>query len=221
MNATSKLTLQIFPASGNKVVYILSPLAGAESWLARFSRQFDVNIAVITGMDWDNDLTPWPAPGQPPGDPDFKGLAPAFLNTLTSGFIQSVDKRLGLTAATAERTLCGISLSGLFALWTRTQTLLFHNIISLSGSFWYSRFAKWMQTAPIPSPSSGSIYISLGDKEALTNIKAFRSVATDTAAIRALLRQRGCNVVWRSEPGNHYADIRPRLLHAFEALYPV
>ncbi len=221
MTTTSDISTQLFRAPGNRVVYLLSPMSGAEPWLSRFAQHFGVSIAVICGMDWDNDLTPWPAPGQPPGDPAFQGLAPDFLKKLTAEIIPTVDRKLGIDAEKAERTLCGISLSGLFALWARTQTAMFRNIISLSGSFWYSGFAEWMKTAPLPSPATGTIYISLGDKESQTKVTAFRSVATDTAAIIALLRQRGCNVVWRSEPGNHYADIRPRLLHAFEAVNTV
>lgn len=219
MMTTSDISSKLFRAPGSKVVYILSPMSGAEPWLSRFAQHFGVNIAVISGMDWDNDLTPWPAPGQPPGDPAFQGLAPDFLKKLTAEIIPAIDKQLGIDTGKAERTLCGISLSGLFALWTRTQTTLFRNIISLSGSFWYSGFDEWMKTAPLPSPATGYIYISLGDKESQTKVVAFRSVATDTAAIVELLRQRGCNVVWRSEPGNHYADIQPRLLHAFEAVF--
>lgn len=98
---------------------------------------------------------------------------------------------------------------------------MFRNIISVSGSFWYSGFVEWMQTSPLPLPTMGTIYIPLGDKESQTKMVAFRSVATDTAAVIELLRQRGCLVVWRSEPGNHYADIRPRRLHSFETVYAV
>ena len=211
---------QLFRAPGSsKVLYFLSPMIGPQPWIAHFAQQFRVNIAVIYVPDWDNDLTPWPAPGEPPGDPDFQGLAPQFLSDMLSTAIPSVDRSLGIDPGAARRTLCGISLSGLFAVWARANTSFFHNIISISGSFWYPRFPQWLESATIPDPEQGRIYISLGAKESLSPVKAFRSVAADTESVIATLRSKGCSVTWRSEPGTHYANPQPRLLHALQSIY--
>lgn len=218
------ISVELHPARGNRVMYMLMPMSPDPAWIASQAARLGVSIAVITGMDWDNDLTPWPAPGQPPGEPDFQGLAPRFLALLTSRLLPSVENRLGLKSP--DRTLCGISLSGLFAVWARTQTTVFRNIISVSGSFWYENFPSWLRTVTIPqlpsTPDSrdpGKIYLSLGNKEANTPVLAFRSVATATASVTQTLRADGLDVTFRSVPGNHYQHAQSRLLLAFSAIF--
>ena len=81
---TSGLTLHISPCPGSRrVAYILYPMEALGGWLAQAATKYRISMVSITGMDWDNDLSPWPAPGEPPGSPDFQGLAPEFLATLT------------------------------------------------------------------------------------------------------------------------------------------
>lgn len=198
-------------------MYMLIPMMQSASWIAQQASHFEINIVVIAGMDWDNDLTPWPAPGQPPGDPAFKGLAPQFLHTLLHSVVPSVEKKLGLTAPV--RTLCGISLSGLFSVWARTQTTVFHNIISISGSFWYQDFATWFATTPMPEIEGGKVYLSLGNKEPLSHVKAFQSVGTATQSVLKTFESHGIDAVFRWEPGTHYAAPEPRLLHAFTYIF--
>ncbi len=65
---------------------------------------------MITGMDWDNDLTPWKAKGVPSGSADFKGLAPQFLSFLKERLIPEIEKELNVSSG-VERTLAGVSLS--------------------------------------------------------------------------------------------------------------
>lgn len=218
MTKPSDLTIKLYPAAGSRqVMYVLIPLMTSAAWFALQASHFEVNIAVISGMDWDDDLTPWPAPGQPPGDPDFKGLAPQFLHTLLHSVVPSVEKKLGLTSPV--RTLCGISLSGLFAVWARTQTVVFTNIISISGSFWYRNFAEWFASAPLPEIKDGRVYLSLGNKEPLSHVKAFQSVGTATQSVRETLEHHGIATDFRWEPGTHYAAPEPRLLHAFTYIF--
>lgn len=62
--------------STDRVCYVLYPLDILSEWIEKAARNFDVSIVVVTGMDWDNDLTPWPAKGEPQGCPDFKGNVP-------------------------------------------------------------------------------------------------------------------------------------------------
>lgn len=62
--------------SADRICYVLYPLDSLEEWIEEAAQKFGVSIAVITGMDWNNDLTPWPATGVPPGSPDFKGKRP-------------------------------------------------------------------------------------------------------------------------------------------------
>lgn len=211
------MNISLHRAPGSRVMYALMPMDFDHEWWSQQAKHFGVNIVVVTGMDWDDDLTPWPAPGEPPGSPGFEGDAEGFLMMLEQQLVPMVEMKLKIE--NAQRTLCGISLSGLFAMWARTQTADFRNIISISGSFWYPGFAKWLSKAPIPRVPDGKIYISLGNEESHTNIKAFQSVAVDTDSVVDTLRRKGLDVEFRSVPGNHYAPPEPRLLLGFECIF--
>lgn len=204
--------------SADRIVYVLYPFDCLESWITDAAHKFGVSIAVITGMDWDNDLTPWPAKGEPEGCPDFKGEAKEFLSTLTNEVIPEIEKRMNISDD-AERTLTGISLSGLFALWQWIGCDTFRNIISLSGSFWYAGFAEWIMSQPIPY-KMGKAYFLLGDQEAKTKVKAFQPVQTDTEEIVSFLHEKGVEDFFELVPGNHYQNGEERLNRAFAWMFP-
>ena len=147
-----QLTCECYPAESNAVYYILSPMPLDSHHITSLSRLHGCNIAVIYGMDWDNDLTPWEAPGVEPGDSPFKGHAQQFLSTLMTETLPAIEKELQLTP-NPERTLVGISLSGLFALWAWMQGDTFENIGCVSASFWYQGFATWIASRDIPQKS--------------------------------------------------------------------
>lgn len=211
--------LQITAVAGptDRICYLLYPFATLHDWLAAEAPKFGVAVAVITRMDWDDDLTPWPAKGQPPGCPDFQGRAPGFLAKLQTDVLPAVEKRLGI-APGAERTLAGVSLSGLFTLWQWMLCDSFANIISLSGSFWYEGFAAWIESRPVPK-KTGRAYFLLGNQEAHTKVKAFQPVQTDTEAIVASLRRQGIAVDFELVPGNHYQYGEQRLTRAFTRMF--
>lgn len=198
---------------------MLSPLSvrPLEEWIERAAPEFGVSIAVVTGMDWDNDLTPWPAKGQPPGSPDFRGNAVEFLSVLVSEVVPEVERRMNLGAA-VERTLAGVSLSGLFTLWQWMSNNLFCNIISLSGSFWYDGFVTWIKSLPVPK-KPGRAYFLLGSLEAKTKVKAFQPVQTDTVEIVDYLHDNGISDIFELVPGNHYQFPEQRLDRAFARMF--
>ncbi len=202
---------------GDKIAYILYPLDMLDQWVESAARKYGVTIAVITGMDWESVFSPWPAKGVPAGSPDFKGESPAFLQTLTRKIVPAVEREMNV-ADGAVRTLVGVSMSGLFALWQWMVADTFANIASLSGSFWYEGFIEWISSRPIPH-KSGKAFFLLGDKESASNVKTFNTVGANTRAIVALLRKNGVNVDFESVPGNHYANPLPRLDAAFTALF--
>lgn len=211
-----QLTCECYPAESNAVYYILSPMPLDSHHITSLSRLHGCNIAVIYGMDWDNDLTPWEAPGVEPGDSPFKGHAQQFLSTLMTETLPAIEKELQLTP-NPERTLVGISLSGLFALWAWMQGDTFENIGCVSASFWYQGFATWIASRDIPQ-KSGCAYFSLGEREKFSSNPWFRPVETDTMAIVKTLREKGLCVMFQSTPGNHYSSVYPRLDKLFNAL---
>lgn len=208
-------TLCVNPSS-HRLTYILYPMDFLEEWIEPAAKQYATSIAVITGMDWDNVFSPWPAPGEPPGSPDFRGESAQFLSTLRQSVVPAIERHPGLPAVT-RRDLVGVSMSGLFALWQWMECDLFDDIASLSGSFWYPGFVDWLKGLTIPR-KSGKGYFLLGNQESKSPVKAFQPVAADTAAILNLLKGAGIDVTFESVPGNHFADPLPRLDRAMTAL---
>lgn len=203
--------------SNSKIAYILYPLDKLGDWIESAAKKYGVTIVVITGMDWQNVLSPWPAPGVPKGDPDFKGESPDFLKLLQTKVIPQIEETLKMDRD-VERNLVGVSMSGLFTLWQWMVCDTFNSIASLSGSFWYDGFLDWMKTTPIPH-KSGMGFFLLGDQESKSNVKAFKTVGVNTDAILSLLKAAGVKAEFESVPGNHFADAVPRLNKAFTALY--
>ena len=120
--------------------------------------------------------------------------------------------------ANIERTLVGVSMSGLFALWQWMLCDTFTNIASLSGSFWYDGFMEWIKSCPIPH-KNGKGFFLLGNQESKSKVRAFDTVETNTMQIVALLKDAGIETEFESVPGNHYSNPIPRLDTAFTAMY--
>lgn len=213
----ANLNIRTVLGSPDRICYLLYPFDRLEEWIERAAPEFGVSIAVVTGMDWDNDLTPWPAKGQPPGSPDFRGNAVEFLSVLVSEVVPEVERRMNLGAA-VERTLAGVSLSGLFTLWQWMSNNLFCNIISLSGSFWYDGFVTWIKSLPVPK-KPGRAYFLLGSLEVKTKVKAFQPVQTETVKIVDYLHDNGISDIFELVPGNHYQFPEQRLDRAFARMF--
>ena len=203
--------------STEKIAYILYPVDMLAEWIEPAAQKYGTSIVVVTGADWDNAFSPWPAKGVPAGSPDFKGESGRFLAMLQGAVVPEVERRLGIVAG-AERTLVGVSMSGLFALWQWMVCDTFANIASLSGSFWYTGFLDWMKSLTIPKKTGRGFFL-LGDREAKSKVKAFDSVADNTRQILTLLHEAGIAVEFRSVPGTHYSDPLPRLDLAFTSLF--
>lgn len=200
-----------------EIAYILYPMDMLADWIEPAAQKYGVTIVVITGMDWQNVFSPWPAPGVPKGTPDFKGESPEFLKLLQQKVIPKIEETIG-ASRDVERTLIGVSMSGLFALWQWMVCDTFRNIASLSGSFWYEGFVEWVKKQTIPK-KVGKGYFLLGDREPKSKVKTFSAVGADTQEILSLLKTVGIDVEFQIVPGNHYSDPIPRLDKAFTSLY--
>ena len=209
------MNVTIFPANGSdKVAYVLCPMGIG---LKDLALAYGIHLVEVVVDNWDDDLTPWPAKGVMPKDAPFKGLAEQTLTTLRKEVFPEVERRLGLSG-TFERDIIGISLSGLFAVWAWMQADDFKNIASISGSFWYEGFADWLAKTDSTVRRQGFAYLSLGDKEGLTRVPAFKSVVQDTARVEEILKENGANVLFEWTEGSHYAPMLPRFEKALQAL---
>lgn len=203
--------------SNDRIAYILYPLEMLQDWVEQAAQKYGVSIVIVTNIDWDNDLTPWTAPGEPKGCPEFEGKAGEFLKTLTKEVIPEIDRRYSLRGD-VERTVVGVSLSGLFALWQWSLCGMFRNIATLSGSFWYDGFEQWVLRQPF-SDKNGRCYMLLGEDEPYSNVPAFRKVGVCTENIVRYLRSQGVKITYNIVPGNHFQYGIERLNMAFENLF--
>ena len=204
----------------NRVCYMILPEGIREDLddgLKALSEKYAVSIVVIPGVNWNDDLTPWPADGVFKKAKPFGGHASSFLDKLTNEVIPETEKRLGVVDA--ERTILGVSLSGLFAVWAAFNTDAFTNIISISGSLWYDGFVDWMNENT-PSPQVQKVCMLLGEKEKNAKEKRMATVEERTVAAANILKiKTNAAVSFELVEGTHFSPILPRLERAFDFVY--
>jgi predicted alpha/beta superfamily hydrolase len=147
----------------------------------------------------------------------FGGKAAAFLDKLTNEVVPKTEQDLGIEGA--ERTLLGVSLSGLFAVWSAFNADTFANIISISGSLWYDGLVEWMKTQ-MPSPRLEKVCMLLGEKEKNAKDKRMATVEECTLAAANLIKEKTrAAVTFELVEGTHFSPIMPRLERAFEVVF--
>ncbi len=199
-----------------EICYILSYSPLDEGWMQQTAMMYGCSVVVISGMDWNNDLSPWQAEGVPSGSAPFMGDAGRFLYALRQAVMPEVERCVGLQVE-PRRTLVGVSMSGLFALWAWLSGDLFDDAGSISGSMWYDGFVEWVERQSVDN-KNGKVFLSLGKGE-MRSCGAFGSVYADTVAIADFLRSHGVAVDFVTGPGNHFAPIYPRLDTAMRSLF--
>lgn len=167
----------------------------------------DFSLATVSGLDWDRDLSPWPAPAVRQSEEPFGGGAPAYLECLTGRILPAVEAQL--PGGVSWRGLAGYSMAGLFAVWALTQTGLFRRGASMSGSLWFPGVKDYL-FSHLPVPAPACLYFSLGSKESKTRNPVLRTVEEDTRAVEAFYRGHGIDTVFQLNPGNHFRDTAAR-----------
>lgn len=204
----------------NKICYVILPEGIKENLsdgLKELSVKYGVSIVVIDDVNWNDDLTPWPAKGVFKKAKPFGGQAASFLDKLTDEIIPETEKSLGI--ADAERTIMGVSLSGLFAVWACFNTNAFINITSISGSLWYDGVIEWMKDHA-PSPKIKKVCMLLGEKEKNAKDRRMAIVEEKTLVAANLLKSKSqASILFELVEGTHFSPIMPRLERAFEVVY--
>ena len=180
----NNLTCEYFYADSQQVAYILTPMSLNDKDVEALTAKYNINLIVISGMDWNDDMTPWSAPGITRGEKDFGNNAEAFLATLTNKIIPEAEANFALNPT--ARILAGISLSGMFALWAWFKSDVFSTIISISGSLWYPDFADWFCKHPL-SASVATHSLGLSASIPAMGARAVVTVQLSMAAMSVLL----------------------------------
>lgn len=208
------------PVEGNwKVCYVLLPegvMLDVLKWAEKAADENSCDLVLISGMDWNADMSPWLANGVMKKEKLFTGGAATFLKELIRDSIPAVEQWLGLKAPT--RYLIGVSLSGLFAIWSLVETDVFKGVASVSGSLWFDGFVDWLAKHPLAGCPAPRLYLSLGRKEKNVADKRMATVEDCTVAVVESLREKGADVTFELLPGTHFSPIVPRLEAAFSVI---
>ena len=210
-----ELNLDIVTTESDDVCYVLLPERMKEAdmnWLEEVVQKYPVNIVAISGMKWNDDLTPWKAPALNPKEEDFKGKAKNFLSSLLSDLFINTEQSLRLNHP--KRHLIGISLSGLFALWATTETNKFNSVASISGSLWFDGFVEWFKEQEL---LADRYFLSLGDKEVKAKNERLASIGTCTELILQIIQDKSKEVTFISDEGNHFEFFKERLEKAISS----
>ena len=166
------------------------------------------DVAVISGMDWNRDLSPWPSARAFARGEDFKGGADAYLSELLEAVLPAVHRALGRVPAV--HAIAGYSLAGLFALYAAWRAPVFSRVASMSGSMWYDGFLAFLRENP-PAGRIEKCYFSLGTKESATKNARMAAVGRCTEEAAEILRGYGAEVAFEWNPGSHFTDVPDRI----------
>ena len=211
------LSFTVARSEGTHICYILLPQGlrqDIEEFIGTASVRYRCHIVAVNGMEWNDDMTPWPAEGVFRKAVPFGGKADRFLARFRNLCLE-LEEELGIDAS--ERWLAGISLSGLFALWAAHSCDFFSGIACISGSFWYDGLDGWVAANEL-SPAVRFCHISLGDREKNSKDRRMATVEERTVAIVERLRSQGVHTDWQLIDGTHFSPVVPRLETALEAL---
>ena len=204
---------------GEMTVRLLHPVRGAADAIVYTHEDFvtachvrelleggglSADLAVIGGIDWDDALSPWPAPKVFRGGRDFGGCAAAHLEELRETVFPTVDA--GRTIR--RRMIAGYSLAGLFSLWAACASDLFASCASVSGSLWYEGFTDWLEKQKIRLDGA---YLSVGDREKNTKNPRMARVEDETRRACRILAEKGIPAVFECNPGGHFNDVPDRI----------
>lgn len=173
------------------------------------------SVAPFEVDSWDDDLTPWPAPGLYPGDAPFAGHAGQTLLRLRAEAMPAVQRALG--AVPRAWAVMGYSLGGLFALYAFAQDPTFAAAASASGSVWYDGWVPYLQKQQLPG-TGRFVYLSIGSAEKRAPQRRLHSVQERTEQTARILEAKGVRTVYRVGPGNHFQHVGQRMADAAAAL---
>jgi predicted alpha/beta superfamily hydrolase len=156
-------------------------------------------LVEISGLNWDEDMSPWAMNGKPFHEESIIGRAGRWLDVLLTEVIPQVETQVQVS----RRYLAGYSLAGLFALWSIYHTDCFDGIVSGSGSFWYPGFMDYIRFhQPVRFPDA--IYFSLGDQESKTQKVLYSKVEDNTRWLCEYYQKQNVKTVFQLNNGNHY-----------------
>ena len=179
------------------------------SYIEKLSGGQCFELKAIRVKNWNDDLSPWPAPAVL-GNEEFGGGAKETLEFVLGKIVPTPEE---IKSRGIKRVFIGgYSLAALFALWAGYQTDVFDGIASASPSAWFPQFIEYMRENEIHTEA---VYLSLGDREERTRNPVMSKVGAAIREANNLLATSGvdCELEWNK--GNHFKDPDLRTAKAF------
>lgn len=161
------------------------------------------NLVTISGLHWNQELSPWPVDTVVSKDDRFTGEAAHWLPVLIHDVLPQVERLLDVPPA--WRCLAGYSMAGLFTVWTAYQSDVFTRILSASGSMWYPGWLDYAREHE-PVASMRGVYLSVGEQESTSRNAVLQTVGQRTQALATLMAERGIPTKFELNPGNHFKN---------------
>ena len=189
------------------VIWVHMPAPAAAETAALLAGE-DLVLADVDGVDWERELSPWPADHAFKGGRDFSGGADDYLGTLLGSIIPGAESALGETPL--WRGIAGYSLAGLFAVYAAWRTTAFSAFASVSGSLWFDGFVPYLaQNEPAALPRAA--FFSLGTLEKNTRSTRLAAVEDRTAEAAERLRGLGTLTAFEKNEGGHFSQPEARV----------
>lgn len=177
---------------------------------SRFQKGLSLFLLVGVDANWEQDLTPWPAPAAFRGSPDFTGGAGQYCQDIATQIKPLADQRFRTLPDPAHTAICGYSLGGLAALYALYLQPEFGLAASISGSLWYEGWVPFMEKNRPVFPHA-QVYLSLGRGEEKSRHPLMRKIGDCTRTAQTLLsKQLGCDIPLVWSDGGHYTQIDQR-----------
>ena len=176
----------------------------------------DLFLLCISDLNWNDDLSPWYQNPIFKKEPPFAGKADLYLEKLLKKILPETEEYIEKTLhkRISYVALTGYSLAGLFALYAATKTSCFKRIVSASGSLWYPGFSDYLIQNGV-NENIDRVYLSLGDKEALTRHELMSQVKTETLKTYEYLKDK-VDCIFEENEGNHFKDEDLRVCKGIE-----
>lgn len=165
------------------------------------------NLVSISGLRWEEDLSPWPHDPMLSLDDRFAGGAEDYIRFVEREVIPYSE---GILGASDDRVVAGYSMAGLLAMYAPFVSDAFSRCASVSGSLWYPGFSEFVASSRFRRTPRAA-YLSVGDRECRVRNRHMRMTEECARSIDEVLRSRGVESVFELNPGNHFQDAEARM----------
>ena len=164
----------------------------------------DFHFLAIGNLNWERDLSPWPAPALGKEGDDFTGGGEKYLDCILTEILPLAKEKIN--GVPEFIGIAGYSLAGLFALYALYKTDVFTRVASMSGSLWFpgiKEFCKENAMKILPE----KLYLSIGDKESKTRHPILQTMQENTEDLLKYFKSMGIETTYEVNPGNHFQDV--------------